>query len=213
MRRRFFSCLTFHVLWYCQQAVDCKYRVLPLPGQLTIKTVTVRSQPAPHYIQNRFGGNPHGPLKVESDRTMVRDRQRWKMCIVLPYRQKEPHFRGSDRLRRPVSWACSLRPQPPAFPNLTGNGLVLIDMDDLAPLDSRMRLDRAAQSLRPARVAAVAVRGAVDDNAIAAAEQEGVPLPSARKCLADGDRAHHYPAHCRPGGIRGSPGRGFAAQS
>lgn len=83
---------------------------------------------------------------------------------------------GADRLRRPVSWACSLRPSPPAFPNLTGNELVLIDMDDLRQLDARMRLDRVVQNLSPARVAAIAVRGAVADNAIRVAEQEGIPL-------------------------------------
>jgi purine catabolism regulator len=83
---------------------------------------------------------------------------------------------GADRLRRPVSWACSLRPSPPAFPNLTGSELALIDMDDLRQLDSRMRLDRVVQSLRQARVSAIAVRGAISDNAIEVAEQEEMPL-------------------------------------
>ncbi len=83
---------------------------------------------------------------------------------------------GADRLRRPVSWACSLRPSSPAFPNLTGNELALVDMDDLRQLDSRMRLDRVVQSLRQARVSAIAVRGPVADNAVAVAEQEEMPL-------------------------------------
>ena len=83
---------------------------------------------------------------------------------------------GADRLRRPVSWACSLRPSPPAFPNLTGNELALVDMDDLRQLDARMRLDRVIQSLRQARVSAIAVRGTIADHAIAVAEQEGMPL-------------------------------------
>jgi purine catabolism regulator len=107
---------------------------------------------------------------------MVRDSATLEDVYRLALPPESQILVGSDRLRRPVSWACSLRPSPPAFPNLTGNELVLIDMDDLRQLDSRMRLDRVVQSLRPARVAAVAVRGAVDDNAIAAAEQEGVPL-------------------------------------
>ncbi|MCL4834495.1 MAG: helix-turn-helix domain-containing protein [Caldilineaceae bacterium] len=83
---------------------------------------------------------------------------------------------GAEHLRRPVSWACSLRPSPPAFPNLTGNELALVDMDDLRQLDSRMRLDRVVQSLRQARVSAIAVRGPVADNTVVVAEQEGMPL-------------------------------------
>ncbi|MGB5052480.1 MAG: PucR family transcriptional regulator ligand-binding domain-containing protein, partial [Caldilineaceae bacterium] len=83
---------------------------------------------------------------------------------------------GGEHLHRPVSWACSLRPSPPAFPSLTGNELALIDTDDLRQLDSRMRLDRVVQSLRQARVSAIAVRGIVAENAIVRAEQEQMPL-------------------------------------
>lgn len=83
---------------------------------------------------------------------------------------------GAEHLRRPVSWACSLRPSAPAFPNLTGNELALVDMDDLRQLDSRMRLDRVVYSLRQARVSAIAVRGPVAENTVAVAEQEGMPL-------------------------------------
>jgi len=54
--------------------------------------------------------------------------------------------------------------------------LALVDVNDLRQLDARMRLDRVVQSLRLGRVAAIAVRGAVADNAISAAEQEGMPL-------------------------------------
>ena len=35
---------------------------------------------------------------------------------------------GSDLLQRPVSWACSLRPSPPAFPKLDGSELALVDI-------------------------------------------------------------------------------------
>ena len=38
---------------------------------------------------------------------------------------------GEDLLDRTVSWACSLRPSPPAFPKLDGNELALIDLEDL----------------------------------------------------------------------------------
>src|SRR5262245_7843437 len=49
---------------------------------------------------------------------------------------------GAEVLNRTVSWACSLRPSPPAFPKLEGNELALIDMDDLRRLDARRSLDR-----------------------------------------------------------------------
>ena len=68
---------------------------------------------------------------------------------------------GAEFLSRSVSWACSLRPSPPAFPKLDGNELALIDLEDLRRLDPKMRLDRVLQSLRSARVSAVAVLGNV----------------------------------------------------
>ncbi len=66
---------------------------------------------------------------------------------------------GAEYLNRSVSWACSLRPSPPAFPKLDGNELALIDMEDLRRLDPQMRLDRVIRSLQSARVAAVADPG------------------------------------------------------
>jgi PucR family transcriptional regulator, purine catabolism regulatory protein len=83
---------------------------------------------------------------------------------------------GLDLLTRPVSWACSLRPSPPAFPKLTGNELALVDMEDLRQLDPRMRLDRVIQSLQQTRVAALAVLGEVPKSAVSAAEANQMPL-------------------------------------
>lgn len=98
---------------------------------------------------------------------------------------------GAELLHRPVSWACSLRPSPPAFPKLTGNELALVDMDDLRQLDRRMRLDRVIQSLRQARVAALAVLGELPQSAVEAAEQNEMPLFSldAREPLVQVERA------------------------
>ena len=58
---------------------------------------------------------------------------------------------GRDFLSRPVTWACSLRPSPPAFSKLDGNELALIDINDLRLLDPNMRLDRVVRSLESAR--------------------------------------------------------------
>lgn len=66
---------------------------------------------------------------------------------------------GGEYLGRTVSWACSLRPSPPAFPKLEGNELALIDMDDLRQLDPQMRLDRVVRTLHSAHIAAIAIQG------------------------------------------------------
>jgi purine catabolism regulator len=83
---------------------------------------------------------------------------------------------GDEYLARPVSWACSLRPSPPAFPKLDGNELALIDMNDLRRLDPKMRLERVVRSLQDARIAAIAVQGTFNSVAIDAARAGHVAL-------------------------------------
>jgi purine catabolism regulator len=83
---------------------------------------------------------------------------------------------GAEHLGRPVTWACSLRPSPPAFPKLDGNEIALIDMDDLRRLDPQMRLERVVASLRDARISAIAVLGPVSEAAVRAATTSQAPL-------------------------------------
>ncbi len=83
---------------------------------------------------------------------------------------------GAEVLNRAVTWACSLRPSPPAFPKLDGNELALIDLDDLRRLDARMTLDRVVRNLQSARISAIAVLGEVSENAIHAAAANGIAL-------------------------------------
>jgi PucR family transcriptional regulator, purine catabolism regulatory protein len=83
---------------------------------------------------------------------------------------------GEEFLHRPVSWACSLRPSPPAFPKLEGNELALIDMDDLRRLDPKMRLERVVRGLQDARIAAIAVQGMLNEPAVAAARASQLAL-------------------------------------
>lgn len=83
---------------------------------------------------------------------------------------------GGALLDRPVSWACSLRPSPPAFPKLEGNELALVDMDDLRRLDPKARLERVVHSLKAAGVAGIAVLGVVSESAINAARDANIPL-------------------------------------
>jgi len=83
---------------------------------------------------------------------------------------------GDEYLNRPVSWACSLRPSPPAFPKLDGNEIALVDMNDLRRLDPQARLDRVVHSLQGARIAAIAVQGLFNPVAIEAARAGRVAL-------------------------------------
>lgn len=83
---------------------------------------------------------------------------------------------GDEYLNRPVSWACSLRPSPPAFPKLDGNEIALVDMNDLRRLDPQARLDRVVRSLQDARIAAIAVQGLFNPVAIEAARAGRVAL-------------------------------------
>lgn len=83
---------------------------------------------------------------------------------------------GEDYLGRTVTWACSLRPSPPAFPKLDGNELALIDIEDLRRLDPQMRLDRVIYSLQGARVSAIAVIGQVAAAAVNAAKATQMAL-------------------------------------
>lgn len=83
---------------------------------------------------------------------------------------------GDDLLDRTVSWACSLRPSPPAFPKLDGNELALIDLEDLYRLDNKMQLARVVRSLEGARIAAIAVLGKVDPEAIRIAQASRIAL-------------------------------------
>ncbi len=83
---------------------------------------------------------------------------------------------GQAYLDRPVSWACSLRPSPPAFPKLEGNELALIDVAELHRLDAKMQLARVVDNLQTARVAAVAVLGEVAPAAVRAADRARLAL-------------------------------------
>lgn len=109
---------------------------------------------------------------------MVRDSAQLDDILRLALPGGTKVISGHSLTKRPVSWACSLRPSPPAFPNLAGNELALVDMEDLRKLDPRMRLDRVVVSLSQARVAALAVRGEIPEDAVEAAEHSAIPLLS-----------------------------------
>ena len=83
---------------------------------------------------------------------------------------------GKELLGRPVSWACCMRPSPPAFPNLEGEELALIDIEDLLQFDPQLRLGRVVNTLHQARISAIGVIGEVPQAAVKAAEENSVPI-------------------------------------
>jgi purine catabolism regulator len=54
---------------------------------------------------------------------------------------------GAERLLVPVSWVCTMRPSPPAFPNLEGGELAFVALADLPLLDGRLTLARLVRDL------------------------------------------------------------------
>ena len=83
---------------------------------------------------------------------------------------------GRSGLQRDVVWARSLRPRPPAFEPLEGGELALISTTHLSVIEETMTLAYVIARLAEVDVAAVAVLGDVDDEAVDCAEQLGIPL-------------------------------------
>ncbi len=75
-----------------------------------------------------------------------------------------------------VSWAVTLRAQPPAFPDLYGGELALVSMELLRGYDSRITLPEVIARLADAAVSGLAVLGEVSPAALRAAEAQGVAL-------------------------------------
>ncbi len=83
---------------------------------------------------------------------------------------------GAERLLVPVSWVCTMRPSPPAFPNLEGGELAFVALADLPLLDGRLTLARLVRDLAAVNIAAVAIVGEVPPDAVAEARALSVPL-------------------------------------
>ncbi|HEV8634558.1 MAG TPA: helix-turn-helix domain-containing protein [Chloroflexota bacterium] len=83
---------------------------------------------------------------------------------------------GQAGLDRPLSWPVVLRTHPPAFDPLRGGELAIVPLDRLHLLDDRLTLARVVAQLARTRVGAVAAIGAVDEEAIRAADAAGVAL-------------------------------------
>ncbi len=75
-----------------------------------------------------------------------------------------------------ITYAVTVRAQPPAFPELYGGELALVSMDVLRSYDSRMTLADVIRSLSQAGVAAVAVQEEAPNAAAVAASDTGTTL-------------------------------------
>ncbi|MCS7001292.1 MAG: helix-turn-helix domain-containing protein, partial [Dehalococcoidia bacterium] len=100
-----------------------------------------------------------------------------------------------DQLGVEVTWAVALRSRAPGFDGLRGGELAIVSLATLRQLDDRLTLARLIDQIAPLGVAAVAVIGTIDDDAVRAAERARLPLirlpgePSARELEAQVTRA------------------------
>ncbi|HIC90374.1 MAG TPA: PucR family transcriptional regulator [Anaerolineae bacterium] len=83
---------------------------------------------------------------------------------------------GEARLNAPVTWACVLRVSPPAFPDLEGGELAIASPERLHALNDRLTLARMVRGLTERGVAAVAICGEVNEEAVMAAQARSLPL-------------------------------------
>lgn len=83
---------------------------------------------------------------------------------------------GQAHMLNAVSWVVSLRPFPPAFPQMKGGEFALVATEHLARLDPPTTLGSVIRHLASRRASGVAVRGEVDAPAISASGETGLPL-------------------------------------
>src|SRR5690606_7081088 len=75
-----------------------------------------------------------------------------------------------------VTYAVTLRAQPPAFPDVYGGELALISMNVLRSFDSRITLSEVIRGLAQVGVSAVAVDDEVPNSAVVVANEAGIAL-------------------------------------
>lgn len=75
-----------------------------------------------------------------------------------------------------INWAVTVRAQPPAFPDIYGGEIALVQMDVLRSLDNRIELVDVMKGLVSMNVRAIALVDAVDEPAIQFAELNHICL-------------------------------------
>jgi purine catabolism regulator len=75
-----------------------------------------------------------------------------------------------------ITWAVTLRAQPPAFPDVSGGELALVSMDVLRSFDARITLAEVIEALAKAGVLAVAAQDDISSTAISVANDLNIAL-------------------------------------
>jgi purine catabolism regulator len=75
-----------------------------------------------------------------------------------------------------ITWAITVRAQPPAFPDIYGGELALVSIEVLRGYDSRITLAEVVEGLAEAGVHAVAASGDITNAAAAIASERGIAL-------------------------------------
>ncbi len=83
---------------------------------------------------------------------------------------------GEAGLDRSVTWPVVLRTHPPAFDPLRGGELAIVPLDRLLLLDSSLTLSHVITQLSRMRIGAVCAIGQVNEDAVAASNNIGIPL-------------------------------------
>ncbi|HKP53181.1 MAG TPA: PucR family transcriptional regulator [Chloroflexia bacterium] len=98
--------------------------------------------------------------------------------LLLPGEPLDPSevVAGEGGLVNVVSWVVSLRPYPPAFPQLRGGELAIVATEYLTRLDPPVTLVGAIRYLAERGASGVAVRGEIGGDAVAVAKEYGFPL-------------------------------------
>ncbi|HEX2619032.1 MAG TPA: helix-turn-helix domain-containing protein [Phototrophicaceae bacterium] len=75
-----------------------------------------------------------------------------------------------------ITWAVTVRAQPPAFPDLYGGELALVSLDVLRSYDNRITLAEVVESLAEVGVSAIAVKEEISQTAITIANERQISL-------------------------------------
>gem|GEM_PF-3499960 len=98
--------------------------------------------------------------------------------LLLPGEPLDPSevMAGEGGLANVVSWVVSLRPYPPAFPQLRGGELAFVATEHMMRFDPPITLVGAIRYLAERGASGMAVRGEIGDDAVSAAREYGFPL-------------------------------------
>ena len=96
----------------------------------------------------------------------------WRLALPLGTRL----VAGRIGLVRSVRWVRTSNPTLPLFPELNADELAILDMRAARTINPLLRLERVVHALAEIPVSGLVVNSEVDESALRAAEQNGLPL-------------------------------------